>query len=172
MNCRLKVLISAVTCLLVLGAQSFVPKAAAEVKSACSLVTAEDVEAFIGEPASRPQRESYYSSSTCRFLGSQNRTKYLSVMVQQVTTDSSAGTTATPDYFKIFNFKNVQQVLGVGDEAMWASATFGGRQICQLFVNKGKSTRLIIMIGGFPDDADTLDRARILANKILSKLDG
>ncbi len=174
MNSRLKIPVLAVICLLALATQSFIPKASAEVKNTCSLVTAQDVEAVLGEPVRRPQSESRSTttlqSSTCRFLGSQSQTKYLSIIVQQVTTDLSASKTAMSDYLRKLNFTNVQPVQGVGDEAAWGSATLAGKLICQLSARKGKSTWLVIMITGLPDDTDTINRAKILANKVLAQV--
>lgn len=129
--------------LLALAILPFAPKAsAAQAKDACTLVTAANVEAVLGEPVKPPQRESHNSTtlqdSTCRFLPSQSQGKYLSLMLHQTPSDGS--TTPMSDYLKKMNFMNLEQVSGVGSDAAWGSISLAGKLICQLSARKDKST--------------------------------
>lgn len=74
------------------------------------------------------------------------------------------------DYLKKMNVTNLQQASGVGTDAAWGSISLAGKLICQLFARKDKATWITILITGLRDNADTLNRAKTLAQKVLSQL--
>jgi hypothetical protein len=171
MNRRLKICAAFV---LALATLSYVPKASAQAKDACTLVVPADIEAVLGEPVRPPMKESHASTtlqvSTCRFFPSQSQGKMLSVMLNQVSANDSASNTPMSLYLKKMNFTNLQQVSGVGTDAAWGSITLGGKLICQMQARKDKTTWITIMLTGLPDDPDTLKRVKTLANQVLSKI--
>ncbi len=73
------------------------------------------------------------------------------------------------DSLKAAGFKNVHQVSGVGDAAVWGAATMMGRPSINLTLRKGKNLVLTIIISGIADDAVALDHAKALALTVLPK---
>ncbi len=145
-------------------------------KDACSLVTAADAEAALGEPVGAPTPELRPSppgqASACRFRSTQSRglkAKTVSVSVHYATEDLHASMPGMMDNLKSAGYQNVHSVAGVGEEAIWASRVMMGKTTGELTVRKGKSTLVVIIINGLPDDATALDHAKALAAKVLPK---
>jgi hypothetical protein len=144
------------------------------VKDACSLVTAAEAEAALGEPVSAPQPEMRPSppgeASACRYRSAQGRGlkgKSVSVSVHYSSTDLTGTMGAMADNMKTAGYQ-VQKMGGVGDEAIWATRAALGRPTGELTVRKGKSILLVVIINGLPGDA-ALDQAKALAAKALAR---
>jgi hypothetical protein len=154
----------------------FITSAAAfgATKDACSLVTAADAQAVLGEPVGpgvptgRSGAES--EGSACRFKSTQTRTKSVSLTVEYSHEDLNGKMGAMAENLKQSGFKNVQTVSGAGDEAIWATNTMLGRSMGELTVRKGKQIMLIIIVNGVADEAAALTRAKALANLALHRI--
>jgi hypothetical protein len=141
-------------------------------KDACSLITAADAQAALGEPVSPPRNEPRPEGSACRFRSAQGASltaKTVTLSAHYSDTDVSGNDSGMADNLKAAGFKNVQQVSGVGDAAVWGATTMLGRPAGELTVRKGKNLILTIIISGIADEATALDRAKALAITILPK---
>ncbi len=156
---------------LVLVTVAAIPARAAA-KDACSLITSADAQAALGEPVSPPRNEPRPEGSACRFRSAQGSSlaaKTVTLTAHYSDTDVSGNESGMADTLKAAGFKNVHQVSGVGDAAVWGSTTMLGRPSGELTVRKGKNLILTIIISGIADDATALDRAKALAVTILPK---
>ena len=164
--------------ILVACAVALIPvSASAASTDACTLLTPADAEAVLGEPVgpprSQPQSGGQSEGSQCRFRASQGKAltaKALSVSFQRSTVDLSNSKPGIIDNLKSAGFKNVHEISGVGDSAVWATSSMLGRPTGELTVLKGKAIMLVILLSGLPDEAVSLERAKALAAKILPKL--
>jgi hypothetical protein len=141
-------------------------------KDACSLITSADAQAALGEPVSPPRNEPRPEGSACRFRSAQGpalTAKTVTLTAHYSDTDVSGNESGMADSLKAAGFKNVHQVSGVGDAAVWGAATMMGRPSGNLTVRKGKNLILTIIISGIADEATALDRAKALAVTILPK---
>jgi len=146
--------------------------ASAAAKDACSLITAADAQAALGEPVSPPRNEPRPGASACRFRSTQGSAlsaKTVTLSAHYSDTDISGNDTGMAETLKAAGYKNVHQVPGVGDAAVWGTNSMMGRPMGELTVRKGKSLILTIIISGIPDEATALARAKALAATILPK---
>jgi hypothetical protein len=143
------------------------------VKDACSLITAADAQTVLGESVGEPQPSGASGAesegSACKFKSTQSRSKSLSLTVEYSHEDLSGKMGAMAENLKQAGFKNVHNVGGAGDEAIWATNTIFGRAMDELTVRKGKQILLIILVDGISDEAAALDRAKALANVALHR---
>lgn len=151
-------------------------QAFAAAKDACSIVTTDDAAAAIGEPVrpgrSEPRSMNGAEGTNCRFRSTQGSAlsgKTVSVTVEYSSTDISGNTHGMADNLKSSGFKDVREISGVGDAAVWGTTSMMGRPTAELTVQKGKSIILIIILAGIPDNAIALARAKDLAMKILPR---
>lgn len=89
-------------------------------------------------------------------------------MVQHVSDDLSSSKMS--EGLKRMLAPNAQQVTGVGDDAAWGSLAMAGKVIDQMLVRTGNSTTILITVNGLPDNADTMNRVKTLAEKIVPKV--
>jgi len=162
--------------LVFVGLVLIAPSRAAAAKDACSLMSAADAEAALGEPVGAPVSEPRSSGasdgSECKFKSTQGRAlkgKNVALTVQYATSDVTGSTKGIADNLRSAGMKNVHEVSGVGDGAVWGSTSMMGRPMGELSVLKGKHIMLIILINGIADEADSLSRAKALAAKVLPK---
>jgi hypothetical protein len=156
---------------LCLGAFAAIPGWSAA-KDACSLITSADAQAALGEPVSPPRNEPRPGGSACRFRSAQGPSlsaKTVTLTAHYSDTDVSGNESNMADSLKAAGFKNVHQVSGVGDAAVWGATTMMGRPSGNLTVRKGKNLILTIIISGIADEATALDRAKALAAAVLPK---
>jgi hypothetical protein len=141
-------------------------------KDACSLITSADAQAALGEPVSPPRNEPRPGGSACRFRSAQGPSltaKTVTLSAHYSDTDISGNESGMADGLKAAGFKDVHQISGVGDAAVWGTTTMMGRPSGNLTVRKGKNLILTIIISGIADEATALDRAKALAVAILPK---
>jgi hypothetical protein len=145
-------------------------------KDACSLITAEDATAAIGEPVGPPKAESAYGpqgdGTVCKFKSTQGNAfhaKSVSITVHYIKDDVGGSNKGIEDNLKTAGFQNVHQVSGVGDSAVWGTMSMLGRPTGELTVLHGKHLMIIILINGVADEGTALDHAKVLAAKALSK---
>jgi hypothetical protein len=145
-------------------------------KDACTLLTADDAQAAVGEPVgppkSRPRSMAGAEGSNCQFRSTQGSAlsaKSVSLTVEYSSSDISGNEGGMMENLKSAGFKNVHAVSGVGSSAVWGTNSVMGRPQGELSVLKGKTIMLIIIISGLPDEA-ALDRAKAVALKILPKV--
>ncbi len=146
--------------------------ARAAAKDACSLITSADAEAALGEPVAPPRHEPRPEGSACSFRSAQGPSltaKTVTLSTHYSDTDISGNENAMADSLRAARFTNVQPVLGVGDTAVWGTASMMGRPSGNLTVRKGKNLILTIIISGIADEATALDRAKALATAVLPK---
>jgi hypothetical protein len=93
----------------------------------------------------------------------------LTVTAHYSDTDVSGNEAAMADSLKAAGYKNVQQISGVGDAAVWGTNSMMGHPTGELTVRKGKNLILTIIISGIQDEATALARAKALAATILPK---
>jgi len=172
MNLRLALSIALLSCLFT-GLVVLAPvPASAAAKDACSLITAADAQAALGEPVSPPRNEPRPGASACRFRSTQGSAlsaKTVTLSVHYSDTDVSGNDTGMAETLKAAGYKNVHQVSGVGDAAIWGTNSMMGRPMGELTVRKGKNLILTIIISGIQDEATALARAKALAATILPK---
>ncbi|MGA2372391.1 MAG: hypothetical protein ACLP3R_10680 [Candidatus Korobacteraceae bacterium] len=172
MNLRLALSIALLSCLFTsLVVLAPVPARAAA-KDACSLITSADAQAALGEPVSPPRNEPRPEGSACRFRSTQGSAlsaKTVTLSVHYSDTDISGNEGGMADSLKAAGYKNVQQISGVGDAAVWGTNTMMGKPTGELAVRKGKNLILTIIISGIQDEATALARAKALAATILPK---
>jgi hypothetical protein len=153
------------------------PSPAAAVTDACSVVTAADAEAALGEPVGPPKSEVRPSGAgrapVCKFRskqGSALKAKTVSVSIRYGAFNLGNKMSAIADNEKSAGYKDVHEVGGVGDGAVWGTTSMLGRMMGELTVRKGNSTMLVIVIGGLQDEASALEHAKTLAAKVLPKI--
>jgi hypothetical protein len=172
MNLRHALAIALLSCLLT-GLVVLAPvPASAAAKDACSLITSADAQAALGEPVSPPRNEPRPGASACRFRSTQGSAlsaKTLTVTAHYSDTDVSGNEAGMAESLKAAGYKNVQQVSGVGDGAVWGTNSMMGHPTGELTVRKGKNLILTIIISGIQDEATALTRAKALAASILPK---
>ena len=171
MNLRLAASIALLSSLLSVVVLSPV-RARAAAKDACSLITSADAQTALGEPVSAPRNEPRPGGSACRFRSTQGSAlsgKTVTLSVHYSDTDVSGNDAGMASSLQGTGFKNVQQVSGVGDAAVWGTNSMMGRPTGELTVRKGKNLILTIVIGGMADEATALARAKALAATILPK---
>ncbi len=172
MKMRSRVPLALISCVFI-GFVVLAPTPArAATKDACSLITAADAEAALGEPVAPPRNEPRTDGSACSFRSAQGASltaKTVTLNAHYSDTDISGNESAMADSLKAAGFKNVQPVSGVGDAAVWGTASKLGRPSGNLTVRKGKNLILTIIISGMDDDATALDRAKALALTVLPK---
>lgn len=146
-------------------------------KDACTLLTAADAQAALGEPVGPPRNEPRPSSggevSACKYRSTQGSAlsaKSVTLTVHYADSDISGSDAGMADSLKSAGMKNVHAVSGVGDAAVWASNTSMGRPMGELTVRKGKSVMLTIIITGMSDDAAALEHAKALALKLVPQV--
>jgi hypothetical protein len=163
--------------LLIAGAFAiFAGTASAAVKDACTVITSADAEAVLGEPVGPPQPATRSSGSgdgsECKFRSAQGKAlsrKSVSITVTYTADDLSGTSGGISSNLQSAGFKNVHDVSGVGDRAVWGVTSMLGKAMDELTVLKGKHTMLIIITIGLQDETAALDRAKALAAKILPK---
>ncbi len=146
--------------------------ARAAAKDACSLISSADAEAALGEPVAPPRNEPRTDGSACSFRSAQGASltaKTVTLNAHYSDTDITGNESGMADSLRAAGFKNVQPVSGVGDAAVWGTASMLGRPSGNLTVRKGKNLILTIIISGIDDDATALDRAKALALTVLPK---
>ena len=148
----------------------------AAVKDACTVISSADAEAAIGEAVGPPQPENGASGagegSGCRYRSAQGKAlsrKSVSLSVRYTNDDLSGSSKGISDDLKSNGFKDVHEVSGVGDRAVWGTTSLMGRSTTELTVLKGKHTMVIVIISGIADDATAIDHAKALALKVLPK---
>jgi hypothetical protein len=171
MKMRSPIPLALVSCLFIGFVVMAPAPARAAAKDACSLITAADAEAALGEPVAPPRNEPRTDGSACRFRSAQGAslTAKTVTLNAHYNTDISGSESGMADSLKAAGFKNVQPVLGVGDAAVWGTASMMGRPSGNLTVRKGKNLILTIIISGIADDAVALDHAKALALTVLPK---
>ncbi len=143
-------------------------------KDACSLVTAEDAQSAIGESVgpgrSQPRPLNGAEATNCRFRSLSHAAggKSVSLTVAYSDSDIRDAMKQMLDSLKSAGMQNVHDVPGVGDSAVWGMTTVMGKPSVELTVRKGNNIMLIIIIDGL-DEATALERARMLAAKVLPK---
>ena len=147
--------------------------AAAAAKDACSLMTAADAQAVLGEPTgagkSEPRSFNGAEGTVCKFRSAQGngmKTKSVSLNIQYSNSDISSNDNGMMENMKSAGYKDAHAVSGVGDAAVWGTTSMMGKPTGELTVRKGKTVTVIILIIGL-DDATALDRAKALAAKVL-----
>jgi hypothetical protein len=144
-------------------------------KDACSLVTAGDVRAVIGEevhqvpagiiPPSGPGLE--YSS--CRFKTA-SKTRTVSLLARYSKGRPNDSITELVAKMRSQKLPGVREISGVGDGAVWdggpLSKTSGSYQLTFM---KGKFVFLLITLTGSFTEAGALEQAKALAAKILPR---
>ncbi len=172
MNIRLRLSVALLSCLFT-GFVILAPvSASAAAKDACSLITSTDAQAALGEPVGPPRNEPRPGASACRFRSAQDSAlsaKTLTLTAHYSDTDVSGNEAAMGDSLKAAGYKDVHQVSGVGDVALWGTNSVVGRPTGELTVRKGKNLILTIIISGIQGHATALDRAKALAATILPK---
>ena len=141
-------------------------------KDACSLITAADAQAALGEPVSSPRSEPRPEGTACSFRSAQGPSltaKTVTLSTHYSDTDISGDDSGMAESLKTAGFKDVHQVSGVGDAAVWGATVMLDRPAGELTVRKGKNLILTIIISGIADEATALDRAKALAITILPK---
>ncbi len=120
----------------------------------------------------RPETNLGPERSACRFRSTQGSAlsaKTVTLSVHYSDTDVSGNDTGMAESLKAAGYKNVHQVSGVGDAAIWGTNSMMGRPMGELTVRKGKNLILTIVISGIQDEATALARAKALAATILPK---
>jgi hypothetical protein len=171
MNLRLAVSIALLSCVFTVVVLAPV-SARAAAKDACSLITSADAQAALGEPVSPPRNEPRPEASACRFRSTQGSAlsaKTVTLSAHYSDTDISGNEAGMADSLKAAGYKNVQQISGVGDAAVWGTNSMMGRPMGELTVRKGKNLILTIIISGIQDETTALARAKALAATILPK---
>ncbi|MGA8025504.1 MAG: hypothetical protein WB992_00035 [Bryobacteraceae bacterium] len=155
----------------------FPSTATAAVTDACSVLTGADAEAALGEPVGPPKSEVRPSGAgqapVCKFRstqGSAMKAKTVSVSIRYGPDDLGNKMSAISENEKSAGYKNVHDVGGVGDGAVWGTTSMMGRTMGELTVRKGNSVMLVILIGGIQDEANALEHAKTLAAKVLPKI--
>ncbi len=158
------------------GLSLLIPAKASAAKDACSLMTSADAQAVLGEEVGPPQQDDRASSgvegSACKFRSSQSRglrAKTLTLTVRYSATDLSGSAAGMKESLVSGGFKNVREIPGVGNAALWATNTVMGKAMAELTVRKGKNVMLTIVIMGVADEATALEHAKELAAKVLPK---
>jgi len=140
-------------------------------KNACSLLTADDVQAVIGElvhsvpPTMMPPYGPKVEASMCRFKSASGKTVSLMARYGQPN-DPPAALVAKLKSQKV---SDVREIPGIGDGAVWSGAQALGRANFQLQVNKGKYTFLLFSFFGKFTEASALENAKALAARVLPR---
>src|SRR5580658_2005338 len=122
MNPRLALSIALLSCMFASLVVLAPASTSAAAKDACSLITSADAQAALGEPVSPPRNEPRPEGSACRFRSAQGASltaKTVTLSAHYSDTDVTGNDTGMADSLKAAGFKNVQQVSGVGDAAVW-----------------------------------------------------
>ena len=156
---------------------SFAWPALGATKNACNLIASADAQTAIGEPIGLARGEDQPSpsgdGSSCEFrstTGSAFKAKSVRLDVHYSNTDITGSAPGIAENLKAAGFKDVHTVTGLGATAIWASNSLLGRSQGELTVIQGKSVLLTVLITGVKDEADSLARAKVLAQKAIAKL--
>jgi hypothetical protein len=144
-------------------------------KDACSLLTSDDLQSTLGQsfhqvpngmiPPSAPGLQ--YSECTFETVRGGPR---VSLLARYSTTRDNDSTSELMAKLRRQGFKDVREVSGVGDGAVWAIMTISAKSnTCQLTFMKGKRTFLLVTIGHAPDPAAAFEQAKALANRIVPR---
>jgi hypothetical protein len=140
-------------------------------KNACTLLTAGDVQAVLGEPAQpapplmMPPYGPKVEVSMCRFKTASGKT--VSLMARYGEPNDSPATLVAK--LKSQKMPEVREISGVGDGAVWSGAQVFGKGNYQLQINKGKYVFLLISVNGKVSEANALDDAKALAARVLPR---
>jgi hypothetical protein len=146
-------------------------------RNACDLIASADAQTAIGEPVGPARGEDQPSpagdGTSCEFrstTGPAFKAKSVRIDIHYSNTNVTGSAPGIAENLKAAGFQNVHTVTGVGTTAIWASNSFLGRSQGELTVIQGKSVLLTVLITGVKDEADSLARAKVLAQKALGKL--
>jgi hypothetical protein len=140
-------------------------------KNACSLLTAADVQAVIGEPVHpapptmMPPYGPKVEASMCRFKSASGKTVSLMARYGQPN-DPPAALVAKLKSQKV---SEAREIPGVGDGAVWSGTQVLGKADYQLQINKGKYTFLLFSFFGKFTEANALENAKALAARVLPR---
>jgi hypothetical protein len=151
------------------------PSTAADRKDACTLLTAVDAEAALGEAvaAGQPQVISaggggLAAVSNCRYRPAHAAIgKSVALMARYSPVPNPAASDSVRASLK--SMGDPKDVPGVGDSALWVFHKTGRMTSGQLNIFKG-ATYLIVTLDGAADEAAALDRAKALALKLIGRL--
>lgn len=138
-------------------------------------MTAADVQTVIGETVGKPQNETIAKSSTtdvsvCKYNTAGQSGKTISLMSRYTGAPNHEDPAQIAKNVQKTGYKNVHEVPGIGDHAIWAMTAINHRITGQLTVLKGAKILYVVTLIGFPDEPASLDKAKSLALKILPKL--
>jgi hypothetical protein len=140
-------------------------------KNACSLMTAGDVQAVIGEPVHPapatmlPPYGPKVEVSMCRFKSASGTA--VSLMARYGEPNDPPATVI--EHLKSQKVSNAREIPGIGEGAVWSGGTMLGKGNYQLQINKGKYTYLLINLYGKFSEAEALNKAKALAATILPR---
>lgn len=177
MRIRLHVASTVFSCVFAAAALWFPSTLSGAVKDACTVLTQADAEAALGEPVGPPRSESRPSGAgeapACKFRSAQGgalKGKSVSLTIRYGANDLANKMGAIADSERASGYNNVHEVGGVGGGAVWGTVSIMGKLTGELTVRKGDSVMLVVLIGGIQDEATALDRAKVLAAKVLPKI--
>lgn len=145
-------------------------------RDACSLLTARDAEAALGEPLAPPQSQivspgggAMAAVSTCRFRPAKPAIgKSISLMARISSTPNPAAADSVRASLK--SMGDPKDVPGIGDKAIWLFHKTGRLTSGQLNVFSKGTIYLIFTVDGLPDESAALEKASSLARTVLSRL--
>jgi hypothetical protein len=149
--------------------------ASLQAKNACDLLSASDAQAVIGEAVGKPQNDVIAKGnpadvSICKYNTAGQSPKTVSLMSRYTGSPNHEDAAQIAKTLEKNGYKNVHEVPGIGDRAIWAMTAFNQRITGQLTVLKGDKILYVVTLIGFPDEPTSLDKAKTLALKILPKL--
>jgi hypothetical protein len=145
-------------------------------KDACSLLTAADAEAALGEVVAAPQAQvispggdGLAAVSSCRFKPVHSAIgKSVSLMARFSPTPNPADADSVRSSLE--RMGQPKEIRGVGDKALWVFHKTGPITSGQLNVFSKGTIYLIFTVDGLADDSAALEKTKALAQKVLSRL--
>ena len=149
--------------------------ASLQAKNACNLLSAADVQAVIGEAVGKPQNDTIAKSDTtdvsvCKYNTAGQSAKTVSLLSRYTGAPNHEDAAVIAKTLEKNGYKNVHEVPGIGDHAIWAMTGINHRITGQLTVLKGDKILFVVTLIGFPDEPTSFDKAKSLALKVLPKL--
>jgi len=135
-----------------------------KVVSACSLLTAEEAAAILGEPVEKPSESATGSTvSNCNWMTGSSTS--VGILLRRASSKAEAERVYQQAHQQSKSVSGVdpEDISGLGDKAYWA-----GGHINQLNVFKGNYWLIIMANKG--NGADSLAAAKAVAGKALAKL--
>ena len=147
----------------------------AAAKNACALLSGADVQAVIGEAVGKAQNRTVSQGagnvaevSICSYLTAGQASKTISLLARySPAPNEDAGLIAKK--LQKTGYKDVREIAGVGDRAIWAMTLVSHRIAGQLTVLRGAKILFVVTVLGFPDEAGSLEKAKALALRVLAK---